>query len=76
MGEGDGAGACDYAYDCKWFLIASAVKLAAYGVNASGEEDAFLLVPLPEPGAIGVVGMGIAMGMLRRRRFGESCPPR
>jgi hypothetical protein len=47
-------------------------EIAAYGVNALGTEDAFLLVPLPEPGAMGVVGIGIGLGMLQGRRVGAA----
>ncbi len=41
----------------------------ASGVNAVGEERAFLLVPIPEPATLALMGLGAAaMIVLRRKR--------
>jgi len=43
--------------------------IAANGLNAAGEERAFLLVPIPEPATLALMGLGAAaMIVLRRRR--------
>lgn len=49
--------------------INNAGWIAANGFNAAGEERAFLLVPVPEPATLALMGLGTAaMIVLRRRR--------
>jgi hypothetical protein len=47
--------------------INDAGRIAGYG-SIGGQTHAFLLTPVPEPGALGLAGVAAVAGLLRRRR--------
>jgi hypothetical protein len=55
-----------------WTLqVATAIndsgEIVGHGVNPEGQEDAFLLTPVPEPSSLGVVTLAMSL-LLRLRR--------
>ncbi|HEY1683864.1 MAG TPA: hypothetical protein VGG19_03800 [Tepidisphaeraceae bacterium] len=52
--------------------INNAREIVGYGINGTGAEDAFLLTPIPTPGA-SAIGMGLVALLALPRKRSEAC---